>query len=144
MRQRQRQLCLHGSSKLQGASGFQRRRVRIRCDTDTCRKHKHTSDIVCLPFKTRDGDGQTARARRRGGVKDDTGDNRGVAAALGVIHSADVNDRQTGTWFSSPKNDERHPEMSMLAAGRKTACVACKLDFAATKRLHRRLLQSCS
>ena len=44
-------------------------------------------------------------------MKDDTGDNRGVAAALGVIHSADVNDRQTGTWFSSPKNDEHHPEM---------------------------------
>ena len=90
----------------------------IECESVATRSHGYmpkaqTHQRHSLPFKTRDGDGQTARARRRGGVKDDTGDNRGVAAALGVIHSAEfVNDRQTGTWFSSPKkNDEHHPEM---------------------------------
>ena len=63
-----------------------------------CQKHKHTNFMVCHSKHGTDRDrtgeerrGEEEDARR---VKDDSGDKRGVAA-LGVIHSADVNDGQT-------------------------------------------------
>ena len=65
----------------------------------------HTNVIVCHSKQGTERTGEKRRTRDGGGRMDDTCDKKSVAA-LGVTQSADVNDRKTGTWFSSPKNDE--------------------------------------